>query len=393
MKSETPEPIYRTLKQSIVEKIVTKQLSPGDKLPSLREMAKQLDVSLAPVRQAIQELDAEGYIVRYRGSGIFVSPDVPHVVPAGVQELAFVIPGIDANEMFARMARAMQACCVESGYRATVLSTEDYQDVADLLDKLPEMELAGAVIFPPADKPTADALLRLRALGFPFALVNPNHLSLSLPCVTGNDFIAGYTATKHLVDLGHQRIALVGLGQGKELEIENAHYRGYRKAFSETGMVVDDALIVVRDTILHRPAKLIEWGERIGEKLFAQNPDTTAMIAPPAVAAGLARAVTARGMNIPADVSMVCIGTALNYLVSSNATAVDFHEELIVAKAMETVAQEIETGRQDSAHVQLPCDLVVGETTGLCRKHEDLTTESTEYTEKEESQVSTDEES
>jgi len=362
MKAMERKPIYKALKQDIVAKISTRRLLPGDKLPSLRDMARQMDVSLAPVRQAVQELDTEGYIVRHRGSGIFVNSDIPQT-PAGTRELALVVPGIDTNEMFARMARSLQSCCAGKGYRYTVLSMEDYQDVAGLIDKLPDMELSGAIIFPPADPSTADALLRLRDLRFPFVLVNPSHLSLPLPCVTGNDFLAGYIATKHLVDLGHRRIALAGFGRGNESGIESDHYRGYSKALNETGVTVDDAWVIAPDAIMHRPARLIEWGERVGEKILDQSPVVTAVIAPPAVAAGIDRAVRARGMSIPTDRSLVCIGTALNYLISSNPTAVDFYEDRIIGKAMEVLVREIETGRQDSIHLQQPCDLVPGETT------------------------------
>ena len=362
MKTINTEPIYKVLKQDIVDKIATKKLSPNEKLPSLREMAKQMDVSLAPVRQAIQELDAEGYIVRHRGSGIFVSSDIPRT-QTGAGVLALVVPGIDANEMFARMARSLQSCCEEKGYKFTVLSTEDYQDVAGLIDQLPDMELSGAIIFPPAAPSTADALLRLRDLRFPFVLVNPNHLSLPLPCVTGNDFLAGYIATKHLVDLGHRRIALAGFGWVNESGIEGDHHRGYSKALNETGVIADEAWIIAQDTIMHRPARLIEWGERVGEKILDQSPVVTAVIAPPAVAAGIDRAVRARGMSIPTDRSLVCVGTAMNYLISGHPTAVDFHEDRIIGKAMEVLVREIEAGQQDSIHLQLPCDLVPGETT------------------------------
>ncbi|RKY25769.1 MAG: hypothetical protein DRP83_05750 [Planctomycetota bacterium] len=355
-------PIYERLKLDIIERIRSKSLRPGEKLPSLRKMARDRGVSMAPVLQAMQELDAEGYIVRYQGKGVFVTPNNKHP-QNGLREIALVVPGIDTNEMFSRMARSMQACCKDDGYREVVLSTEDYKNVAELIEKLPELGPAGAIIFPPAGRQTAEALLQLRAKGFPFALVNPSHLSLSLPCVTGNDFLVGYLATKHLADLGHSRIALVGLGRSNEPAVDSAHYRGYVKALKESGATADDAIVIPQDTIIHRPGRLIEWGLATGEKLFGQNSNITALIAPPAIEAGVVRFAVSRGMKIPHDISVVCVGTALNYLISNKTTAVDFHEDKIIEKALELVVREIETGLQDPVHLQLSCDLVPGETT------------------------------
>ncbi len=59
----------------IIEMIEEGNLQEDDRLPSERELCETYDVSRSTVRQAIQELEKEGYIYRLHGKGTFVSPE------------------------------------------------------------------------------------------------------------------------------------------------------------------------------------------------------------------------------------------------------------------------------------------------------------------------------
>lgn len=59
----------------IIEMIEEGYLSENDQLPSERELCETYSVSRSTVRQAIQELEKEGYIYREHGKGTFVSPE------------------------------------------------------------------------------------------------------------------------------------------------------------------------------------------------------------------------------------------------------------------------------------------------------------------------------
>ena len=68
-------PLYYQLMDIIVEMIEEGKLQEDDRLPSERELCETYDVSRSTVRQAIQELEKEGYIYRLHGKGTFVSPE------------------------------------------------------------------------------------------------------------------------------------------------------------------------------------------------------------------------------------------------------------------------------------------------------------------------------
>lgn len=55
------------------EHINSHTLSPGDKLPSERELCEQFGVSRAVVREALSQLKSEGLVISHKGKGVFVS--------------------------------------------------------------------------------------------------------------------------------------------------------------------------------------------------------------------------------------------------------------------------------------------------------------------------------
>ncbi len=68
-------PIYLQIMEMIKKAIVRGDLNPGDKLPSVREMAIMLKVNPNTVQRAYQELEREGITFTRRGQGNFVSED------------------------------------------------------------------------------------------------------------------------------------------------------------------------------------------------------------------------------------------------------------------------------------------------------------------------------
>ena len=62
-------PVYEDIKRRIKEQIRRGDLKAGDRVPSEYELVNQLGVSRNQTRQALRELELEGYVVRRRGSG------------------------------------------------------------------------------------------------------------------------------------------------------------------------------------------------------------------------------------------------------------------------------------------------------------------------------------
>ncbi|WP_304683412.1 PLP-dependent aminotransferase family protein [Ileibacterium valens] len=68
------KPLSRSLYEQIREDIITKEIAPHTRLPSKRELASHLKVSLITVEHALDQLEAEGYIEARTRSGTYVLP-------------------------------------------------------------------------------------------------------------------------------------------------------------------------------------------------------------------------------------------------------------------------------------------------------------------------------
>ena len=66
-------PIYTQIIDSFKEQITAGILCPGDKLPSVRELAAELTINPNTIQRSYHALEAEGWIVTVPGKGCFVS--------------------------------------------------------------------------------------------------------------------------------------------------------------------------------------------------------------------------------------------------------------------------------------------------------------------------------
>ncbi len=66
-------PFYEQVKDGIRQLMLTGVLRPGDKLPSVRELAGQLAINPNTIQRAYRELETEGFIVSVPGRGSFAA--------------------------------------------------------------------------------------------------------------------------------------------------------------------------------------------------------------------------------------------------------------------------------------------------------------------------------
>lgn len=66
-------PIYEQIKDGLRKLVMTGAFSPGERLPSVRELASALAINPNTIQRAYKELEAEGYIYTTAGKGSFVS--------------------------------------------------------------------------------------------------------------------------------------------------------------------------------------------------------------------------------------------------------------------------------------------------------------------------------
>jgi DNA-binding LacI/PurR family transcriptional regulator len=139
---------------------------------------------------------------------------------------------------------------------------------------------------------------QLRAKGIPFVVFDPTaELPDDVPFVGATNWRGGQSATRHLIELGHRRIAMIS--GPDEVQCCRARLAGYTSALLEAGLPTDAGLVAraplsredgyaAARTLLSRPDR--------PSALFAAN-DLQAL--------GVYRAARELGLRIPEDLSVV----------------------------------------------------------------------------------------
>lgn len=71
------EPIYAQITWQIKQQILSGALRPGDALPSIRLLAKELRISVITTKRAYEDLERDGFILTQQGRGSFVAAQNP----------------------------------------------------------------------------------------------------------------------------------------------------------------------------------------------------------------------------------------------------------------------------------------------------------------------------
>lgn len=103
LKNTSDMPIYEQIKDQIKEAILSGEAAEGDMLPSIRQLAKDLRISVITTTRAYSDLEQEGFISTVQGRGCFVLPRNSELVRE--QLLRRVEEGISAAVSAARTAK------------------------------------------------------------------------------------------------------------------------------------------------------------------------------------------------------------------------------------------------------------------------------------------------
>ncbi len=91
----SPDPLYQQIADQIKEAVAGGELEPGEKLPSIRDLAKALNISVITVKRAYTDLEAEAVIRARPGLGSFVAEiDRARLRGEKIEELRSELRGI-----------------------------------------------------------------------------------------------------------------------------------------------------------------------------------------------------------------------------------------------------------------------------------------------------------
>jgi LacI family repressor for deo operon, udp, cdd, tsx, nupC, and nupG len=183
----------------------------------------------------------------------------------------------------------------------------------------------------------------------------------TLPSVHIDNFEAAFEATRHLIDLGHERIAFVSGPPGSLVTRDRE--RGFRAAMSDSRLAVHDDYV--------RPVPLsTDGGAEAATQLLRCNPRPTAVFcANDETALGAMHVFRRAGLNIPQDISVMGFDdTRYAAIASPPLSTVSQPAQEIGRRVAARMIHEIEGTDPDGPKIELLRHrLVIRQSTGPCR--------------------------
>ena len=91
MEFDGNKPIYLQIADSFCERVLSGELMPEDRIPSVREFGSEIGVNPNTVARSYERLTELGVIYNRRGIGFFITPDAPGIVLSSEKKAFFDI--------------------------------------------------------------------------------------------------------------------------------------------------------------------------------------------------------------------------------------------------------------------------------------------------------------
>ncbi len=270
-------------------------------MPTIIDVAKAAGVSRSTASRAlsghpsvddrtrarvVQSAKDVGYRVNRLASGLrsgrsyLLGLAVTNLVNASIQDIMQVVQ---------RRAR-------EAGYKVLLGVTNGDPDVeAGVIEAFGESRVDGLILMGSAEN--ADLITRTAESGTPIVGMIRNPSGLTLPSVLPDNVGATRAATRHLLGLGHRRIAYIG--GPREVASGVERFRGFSEAMEDAGAVIDPELVV-------SGAFTPEFGASAARTLLDRRDRFTALIVANHEAIfGVLPELVHEGVSMPEDLSLV----------------------------------------------------------------------------------------
>ncbi|MEH1056353.1 LacI family DNA-binding transcriptional regulator [Micromonospora sp. CPCC 206171] len=275
-------------------------------MTKIDDVARLAGVSTATVSRALRGLPTVSAATRRRVLAAAeqlqyaVSPSASRLAGGRTGTVAVVVPRI-TRWFFGTVVEAVEEFLHQAGYDLLLYNLGGREQIRQRvlrnanLHKRVDAIMLVATPLRPAD------LTALGALDLPGITISSGTVVPGWPCVRIDDVAAARTATRHLLDLGHRRIAHISGDPDDELAFTTHldRRRGYREALRAAGIRPDPSLDVESQFT-------IDGGNRATAELLTRGEPPTAIFAAcDEMAMGAITALRDAGLRVPQDVSVI----------------------------------------------------------------------------------------
>ena len=270
---------------------------------TIHDVAKRANVGIGTVSSVINNSRAVNEETRNRVMQAIAELDyTPH--PAARQlssgktfTIGAIIPFFTRPAAVERL-RGVMSVIVPSDYDFTLFSVENSAQRKEQLRDVPRRgRVDGLIIF--SCPPTPKEAQRIIQSKIPTILIDGYHPDLS--CIYVDNITGGYTATRHLIDLGHRRIGYIGdpIDDPIGFFVSRDRFKGYRQA-------LDEANIPFNPKYHREGLHSIEDGRNMALDILQQpNPPTAIFAFSDTIAFGILEAAKDLKLSVPDDIAVI----------------------------------------------------------------------------------------
>jgi LacI family transcriptional regulator len=223
----------------------------------------------------------------------------PSTLAAGLRTrrsrtIGILVPDL-VNPVFPPIVRAAETRLAETGYATLIANTDNDPGREALLIERMAAHLVDGLMLASAARGSR-ALELCGRWRIPTVLINRRLPSSAVPAVTNDDRHGMALAVRHLVDLGHRRIAHLAGPAGVSTATDRRS--GFRSALHAAGLDADSAPVIVAEAYAR------DAGRKAAEDLLKRAGFTALAVANDMLCLGVYDALEAEGLRVGIDISV-----------------------------------------------------------------------------------------
>ena len=311
--------------------------------PTLKDIAKELGVSVSTVSRALQDHPAISKRTIEKVKSVadrveyYPNSIARSLKTNGSKSIGVIVPAIK-HHFFSSAIDGMEDIANKNGFVIIVSkSNEEYDREVLITQSMISNRVAAIIVSVSQTTQDGEHFKRLIKRGIPVIFFDRVLDDLDVNKVVINDFQSAFNVVKHLIQSGYTRIA--HFAGPRYLKLAQERMRGYREALKDAGIKID------MDYILHGGMEEHdgELGVRTLFKL-GQPPDAIFAINDP-VAIGAYKEIVSMGLKIPEDVGITGFSNnPVTEIIQPSLTTVEQHGYQLGQVAMELLLEELKNG-------------------------------------------------
>ena len=333
---------------------------------TLKKIAKEFDVSISTVSKALKDSHEISEEVRERIKAFAKYYNYkPNSLALNLRNqktktIGIIIPQI-VHHFFTKVISGIEHVANEKGYNVMIcMSMDSYEKEVLNMDMLANGVVDGIIVSVAKETEEKGDYTHFKDLinnGIPLVMFDRVINEIECNKVLTNDVDGGYLATKHLINIGCKRIAI--LSTPDFVTVGALRKEGYENALRNSNLPLNKDLIIKID-------EKSEIEDQIKKLFSLKNPPDGIFAVNEIYAAIAMKIATKKGLRIPEDISILGFTDGLiSQFSSPSLSTVAQHGNTMGQKAIELLLNEIDSQDTDYQYITkiIETDLILREST------------------------------